>query len=56
MMVYILCVDGSTGGEERKERALVMSGERETPKGISENCSHVVFVSLFLFFKHLDNN
>lgn len=63
MMVYILCVDRSSGVEERKERDSAMSGERETPKGISGNCSYVgfyfcccLFVSLFLFFKHPDNN
>lgn len=57
MMVYILCVDRSSGVEERKERASAMSGERETPKGISGNCSLSIF-GLFhysYFFKHPDN-
>ena len=41
MMVYILCVDGSSGAEELhlvRERASAMRSERETPNGCRGNC------------------
>lgn len=41
MMVYILCVDGSSGAEELhwvRETAPVMWSERETPNGHTGNC------------------
>lgn len=39
MMVYILCVDGSSGSELERERASAMRSERETPNGHKGNCS-----------------
>ncbi len=41
MMVYILCVDGSSGAEKLhlvRERASAMQSERETPNGHRGNC------------------
>lgn len=41
MMVYILCVDGSSGAEELhlvRERASAMRSGRETPNGHRGNC------------------
>lgn len=58
MMVYILCVDRSSGIEERKENASAMSGERETPKGSSVNYSYAggfCFIIL-IFSKHPNSN
>lgn len=51
MMVYILCVDKSSGREEARERASPMSGERETPKGDGWNRS-CGFRFVFWFFKN----
>lgn len=47
MMVYILCVDGSSGVEELqsvRERATAMQSERETPNGHRGGC-RLVFIS-----------
>lgn len=47
MMVYILCVDGSSGVEELhlvRERATAMRSERETPNGHRGVC-RLIFIS-----------
>lgn len=45
MMVYILCVDGSSGAEELhwvRESTSAMRSERETPNGQGGNCSVIL--------------